>query len=378
MVIRVIGEKSILGVGVHYMEFCAALRRLHGVSAHLVEVNRNAPTEVEQAVSNSGDSDINIHFFAKPIQGLRGVHILWFVFESTRIQPRVVAGLHHWYNLIWTPSDWGRRILIDAGLDPARVDVVPEGVNPRRYHPFLRSGRPDDGVHRFLMLGKFEERKSYRESLQAFADAFRNQSDVELLIKADYFLDHDRKRETLSGLVEAHGLTNVRLLWGAWPHEALLTLYSRADTFVFPSKAEGWGLPLIEAAACGLPLVTTYHSGQTEYLQDIMDSVVQVPFRMTDIDDPEYMRFWGGGEQDHGQWAQPDAEGLRDALVESRARHQDLSLRACANSQRIRTHFSWDASVNRSLDILARRRLLSLSAALPPLAEATVRSATPP
>jgi glycosyltransferase involved in cell wall biosynthesis len=56
----------------------------------------------------------------------------------------------------------------------------------------------------------------------------------------------------------------------------LADLYRACDVFVLPTRAEGWGLPLIEAVAAGLPIITTMHSGHTEFLQHVTDSVLPV------------------------------------------------------------------------------------------------------
>ena len=84
-----------------------------------------------------------------------------------------------------------------------------------------------------------------------------NSTQVELGIKADWFLMPSQTKE-LSRLVTSFGLSNLRLYAGEWSPEQLAALYSYSDAFVLPTKAEAWGLPLLEAAATGLPIITTY------------------------------------------------------------------------------------------------------------------------
>ena len=55
---------------------------------------------------------------------------------------------------------------------------------------------------------------------------------------------------------------------GAVPDELLPTLYANAEVFVLPSLQEGFGIPLIEAAACGIPIVTSNCSSMKEIVGD--------------------------------------------------------------------------------------------------------------
>ena len=139
----------------------------------------------------------------------------------------------------------------------------------------------------------------------------------------------------------------------------LVDLYRQSDCFVFPSKAEGWGLPLIEAAATGLPLITTNYSAQTEFLQDIHSSCLFVDYDMVDIDCPEYTRFYPQTNTGvWGQWAQPSVDSIAEQMRQAYSNHAVLKLEGIKNSGIIRSKFSWANSVTRSLDTLKRRGAL--------------------
>src|ERR1019366_4544938 len=53
-------------------------------------------------------------------------------------------------------------------------------------------------------------------------------------------------------------------------------LYASADCFVLPTRGEGFGLPAIEAGACGLPVITTNYSGQTDFLTNDNSYLLQI------------------------------------------------------------------------------------------------------
>ena len=218
-----------------------------------------------------------------------------------------------------------------------------------------RSGQP----LRLLSIGKFEERKSYRELLEAFKDAFNNSTQVELGIKADWFLTPSATNE-LPSLVSSFGLSNVRLYGGNWSSERLAGLYSYSDAFVSPTKAEAWGLPLLEAAATGLPIITTFYSGQTEFLQHIQSSVLKIDFSLERVADLNFRRDWGAAEHDDlGRWAQPSVSSIADCM---RALHRDrdrYASRGRENSFVVMEKFSWEAAANKAPRVLDERKLLS-------------------
>ncbi|MEM7356758.1 MAG: hypothetical protein AAF657_38435, partial [Acidobacteriota bacterium] len=104
----------------------------------------------------------------------------WVVWETTRMPEsrlQYLRGLDE----VWTPTDWGRQVLIDSGLDPPTLQVVPEGVDPAVFRPISRAGLPTRPF-RFLSVGKWEPRKGHDLLLRAWARAFAPDDPVELVL----------------------------------------------------------------------------------------------------------------------------------------------------------------------------------------------------
>jgi glycosyltransferase involved in cell wall biosynthesis len=167
--------------------------------------------------------------------------------ESVRRAERVIAVSQR------TASDAVRLL----GVDPARVRVVPEAAAP------VYAPRTNDDylqvAHRFgleprqpyvLFVGTLEPRKNVPVLLEAFA-MVRQHVDVQLLlVGARGWLDEP--------IFETHarlGLRDSAQFLGPVDQEALAALYSRAAAFVLPSLYEGFGLPILEAMACGAPVI---------------------------------------------------------------------------------------------------------------------------
>ena len=366
MKLRLVGQRNQLGGGTHFGEFANALKQLSHLGALVEELDAFDEGAMAAAAAASSDRDVTVWFWQSPaITRFKGRQIVWAIFESDRLPAHWIDYLRAYADVVWVPSHWGRDVLVANGLDAARIDVLPEGVNGDHFHPHLRQSLARHGQpFRFLSVGKFEKRKGYEALLAGFKAAFDGRPDVELLIKADYFIDLERKKAELIALVESLGIANVRLFWGAWSQEQLFALYNYADAFVFASRAEGWGLPLLEAAASGLPLISTYYSGHTEFLQHGQRSLIKIAHTLEPIDDPDFLRFWPGGDGNPGRWAKPAVESIRAGMVLMRENYASYQQEAMANALRLIARFSWRASAHAALVSLDRRSLLRIDYAI--------------
>jgi glycosyltransferase involved in cell wall biosynthesis len=156
-------------------------------------------------------------------------------------------------------SDFTRRELERLlGADPARVFVVPNGIQPgcRPLPPeavaafSARSGLPEQFV---LTLGTLQPRKNVATLLRAYAELTRRMGDrLPALVIAGA---PGWGRSDLPALIEALGLRERVILAGYVPPEDLPALYNAALLLAYPSRYEGFGLPVVEAMACGTPVV---------------------------------------------------------------------------------------------------------------------------
>ncbi|WP_085317206.1 glycosyltransferase [Derxia lacustris] len=354
--INLIYQPNLTGVGRHASAFDAALRRLAGAETEIVSID---PADTGAVVAlmdaeRAPADQITLFFtlkFAHLLGEFVGRKLAWAVFESDRLAPPWVKSLAG-FDAVWTPSDWGRGVLLAHGLPPARVVTVPEGVEPLDYYP---APLAHDGFV-FLSVGKVERRKSLDELIAAFSLAFpaHLHPRVRLRLKADY----PRFPERVLALRErVAGDARIEVLAGEFSDAQMAQLYRSADAFVFPSKAEGFGLPALEALACGLPLAAVDCSGQSQYLARIGGLFRPIGYRRGPIDDPDYAHYYRAdyGIEPFGDWALPDLADLVRALRDLRDAHALWQARALAASRRLREEFGWDACAR-----LAWRQLRTL------------------
>lgn len=357
MRITLFGGRNLLGGGVHFANFAAAASKAAPLSPYAFECNISDIAEMNAAAARSRHDDINIYFggFSKiKTQFIRGRNVVFAVFETTTL-PRAYLSTLMLADAIWVMSGWGRQVLISNGVPPSQIDVVPEGVDPEMFRP-----QPSTQVHsgrafRFLCIGKYEERKGYRQLFEAFKMSFHGDRGTELIVKADYFIDHERKHAALVAGLSHFGCENIRSVSGRMSTAELANLYRSADAFVFPSRSEGWGLPLIEALSSGLPAIAVNYSGQSEYLSAIPELFLAVKHKMVPIMDPEIRRFWPTDDGDLGLWAEADVNDLALKMKDMRNDISRWREKAATASHLLRAEFSWARAAEKAAAALCRR-----------------------
>ncbi len=184
---------------------------------------------------------------------------------------------HHWLprllprvDAVITDSHCSKADIVHyLSASPSKVHVIPLGINAL-YRPALpaalaeirtRYGLPE---HFLLFVGSVEERKNLRRLLEACELLWRAGEHRSLVVVGARLRKHGGINETLT----RPGLERRVVFTGYVPEAALPALYSAADLFVFPSLYEGFGLPPLEAMACGTPVVCSNSSSLPEVVGD--------------------------------------------------------------------------------------------------------------
>ncbi|MBI4384074.1 MAG: glycosyltransferase family 4 protein [Nitrospinae bacterium] len=214
------------------------------------------------------------HFTGAVSPGLKGVKTVATVYDLYHVRdPESVAEKHRVpqrrfaenlksVSKIISISAFTRRDLCDIfGIPPEKVAVVPLGVDPDVFRPldknecraYLRQKFRLDGDY-LLFVGTLETRKN----LTALAEAFRlvrsRHAGLKLVLAGGPGHGFDKVREKIREWGVEDSVFYPGYLEGA---EDLVRLYCGADVFVFPSVYEGFGLPLLEAFACGVPVAAS-------------------------------------------------------------------------------------------------------------------------
>jgi glycosyltransferase involved in cell wall biosynthesis len=170
---------------------------------------------------------------------------------------RIVEAAGHASGLV-TVCDALKQALVGLGVAPARVRVLRNGVDLDLFAPCDRAAARrelDLEGEVWLSVGQLVERKGHHLVVEALARA----PTATLLIAGD-----GPERAALERLARRLGVApRVRFL-GAVPHERLPRIYGAADVLVLASSREGWANVLLEAMACGTPVVASNIWGTPE------------------------------------------------------------------------------------------------------------------
>lgn len=283
------------------------------------------------------------------LDGAAGPRIAYTVWESTHLPDDWFEPLGR-ADRIWTTTAWGKRVFAANGFDAARIDVVPEGVDPALFHPDVPPVNAFPAApFKFLAIGRWERRKGMAELVQAFDREFGDRDDAVLVLAGLYAgrLDLDLGAELRA--LNLRRPDRLKVVPPVDTHRVFAGIYTACDAFVAPSRAEGWGLPVIEAMACGLPTIVTGYSGPTEF---IAEHAWRIEHRLAPVDQPYFTRADG----DFGLWAEPDWGHLRHLMREVYERRAEARERGRAGSAHVRRAFSWERAAAVAEDRI--RRLL--------------------
>ncbi len=191
-----------------------------------------------------------------------------------RLWHRLLPGLWRRACRLIAVSEHTRRDLVRFhGLEPDRIEVIPLAAAPR-FRPVLdpqvraelrrRHELPDAFV---LYVGAVEPRKQVTRLIEATARLRRAQLRWTLVIAGDGspgYRGRVRARCKELGLIVGSDV----IFTGRVSEEDLPALYSSAQALVYPSVHEGFGLPPVEAMACGVPVVLPRNSALAEFYGD--------------------------------------------------------------------------------------------------------------
>jgi anaerobic magnesium-protoporphyrin IX monomethyl ester cyclase len=191
-------------------------------------------------------------------------------------RPLVAFAAQHASAIITVSASAKEDIVRLCKIAPERVHVIHEAAAPA-FQPVRDRDlldrvrrRHNLGARVILYVGTIEPRKNLRRLVDAFASRSRSGDlNHQLVCVGPYgWLSRD-----IHSVIERSGVADAITFTGYVPFAELPALYSLAEMFVFPSLHEGFGLPIIEAMACGAPVITGRTSSMPEIAGDAVEPV---------------------------------------------------------------------------------------------------------
>jgi glycosyltransferase involved in cell wall biosynthesis len=256
--------------------------------------------------------------------------------EADRLPPEWVAQANQ-LDEIWTPSQWGAAVFQASGITRP-VRVVPLGFDPAIYHPgAARASLQERTI--FLSVFEWGMRKGWDVLLRAYRAAFKPTDPVLLVLKVDSRAPGNPLRD-LQALLPSPSPPVALIYNQGFSQARMAELYRSADCFVLPTRGEGWGMPILEAMACGVPAIATDWGAQTAFLS--ASNGYPLPYALAPADPSN--RYLRGA-----QWAEPSQSALVD-LLRSAADNPAERRAKGAKAAQDALGWTWDHAIDRVLE----------------------------
>lgn len=246
--------------------------------------------------------------------------------ESDRASQAWSAAVSHVAHVI-VPSEHARMGLIAGGADPGSISVVPESFSPTIVGSVATTPVDFDENFGILIVGQLTsqspeaDRKNIFNTIKWTRDALGDDPSATIVLKTNAgrntAIDAAIVRGTFERFVSEHCPRGpkLRILHGNITDAQMGALYGhpRVRCYVSLTRGEGFGLPTLEAAACGLPVIATDWSAHVEYLNAgrwtrVSRTLSPVPKSRID----------GSIFVDGARWAEPDADSYKQKLTKMR------------------------------------------------------------
>lgn len=270
---------------------------------------------------------------------------------------------------IWVYTSWLRDRYVENGVPRDKVVVISLGVDVTRFHPKgsrfpLETPKP----FRFLYVGGIIPRKGFDVLLRAYQRAFNARDEVCLVIKAQGggVYRGSELHEQLEALRQDPQAPSVEFLQQDLSEADLSALYRSCHAFVMPYRGEGFGLPIAEAMASGLPVIVTGRGAAMDFTHgDWAYRIPSHPVPLSRVDEllPGPAGFW---------LEEPDEVFLAECMVQIASHPDEAKAKGALARAYAEANLGWEGPIKRVAErirILAKRKPLRHQVEALPAAE---------
>ena len=248
---------------------------------------------------------------------------------------------------IWVPTHWVRDCYIKSGIPAQKVFVVPNGVDPDIFSPEGPKLRlKTSKTFRFLFLGGTIHRKGIDVALEAYLRVFSANDDVCLVIKGQPGTVYQgTELDTLIRSIQDNRpdapeieYTNVALT-----ESEMGAIYCSCDVLVHPYRGEGFGLPIAEAMASGLPVIITRNGAARDFTDESFAYFVSSMPRNTKVDQftPTAPGFW---------LEEPNIDEVAQSMRYAFSNRHDVAEKGKRAREYAVKNLSWDKAASKALE----------------------------
>lgn len=311
------------------------------LSQRIIEELKKTDVSCEEIIGQTETSNsLILDLIKKPINSKLGIMFSYpdMVYELAPFKNKVIytgvdstGGIENFADncnkadFLLTPSNTSKKMMENLGVNKP-IFVFPHGIEQNK---FKFKPRKKENKFKFLYVGECSDRKGIFHLLNCFSELFSNNSNVELHLKSN------------SGML-FYGGNDVQNIVNKLPnvfwdnsdkgHCEILKLYDDCHAYVYPSRADTFGMTILEAMACGLPVISTSDPGVTELIDG---RYYKVKSNLVDVKNHPWMK---------GKWGEPDLEDLKKQMSFVYENYEDIlsSNILEENSNFVVENYSWE------------------------------------
>lgn len=244
-----------------------------------------------------------------------------YPFFETNMFNDISKNLLSQMNIVFVSSKWAADIVEDQ-VDREST-ILGAAADPDVFNPSVAPAREyyDDDYFTIVNVGKLELRKGHMDLLNIIKDNFSDKKIRVLAMWHNPFIPNfarvlhnemvNNGWSSVQGFanrsVYKHGNARVEFVPPKGTPQEVAAIIRCANLAVYPTRAEGWGLPIMESMFCGIPTIATNYSGPSEFLTED-NSLPLNTYKMEVANDNFFFRG------DRGEWAVPDTQEIAEAI----------------------------------------------------------------
>lgn len=231
---------------------------------------------------------------------------------------------NEYMDFMLTPADYSRRIMKGCGVTKP-IHLFPHGIDTSLF-PY--QSRNLNGPFTFVYCGEMSKRKGTQDLINAFKKLFQNSDKYRLILRSntDMLYYNGSEIEALT-----KGVPNIEVHFKNFGQSELAGYYKKGHVYVYPSRADWFGMTPFESLATGMPTIATATNGYFEFLYN---DIIPVKYKDKPI----------GNEHPYllGDWHIIDYDQLREAMYLSVMNYDNELKKARIASLKIHEKFTWE------------------------------------
>lgn len=285
------------------------------------------------------------------------------IFEVTKFNPLAINYLKQ-MDVVLVASQWAKRVVEENIGNSTRIEVVRGGAEILS-SPQLDTIPKNQQAFTFLSVGKLEKRKAQREAIRAYGQAFADkQADTRFIVHCyNPFIPNFEQLVTSMLQSEGYRVVTQTTVTGSIIGQRgnaivevpkthisklqLSQLYRYSHVGVFPSRGEGWNLPLLEAIMSNVPCIASNYSAHTEYLTKEFNYPESLLLnKLTQVVANDNLWFKG----DRGDWADPSVEEISEKMLWAHKNYSELFTEF--DTSEIKKSLTWENTGKRLIEVV--------------------------